>query len=230
MAPTLTKTMPHLKLFTDGSSLGNPGPGGFAFAVFDDQQLIYQKAYSSASTTNNRMEMAAMAEGLKFLASNYQDQKIQVYSDSSLVLNTITKNWKRNTNLDIWERVDAAIVLCKKQNLQINYNWVKGHAGNIGNELVDKLAQKAAREIASKNNNNRGKITTPKPSPSPLRLDLHTEPENNDLRAKITEQTFLCGNCQKATKGHLSQKSPTSPVRVDCLSCNKYIKFAKLVG
>jgi cyclic pyranopterin phosphate synthase len=83
-------------------------------------------------TTNNRMELIAAIEGLNQTDS---DSKVTIHSDSQYLVNTMTKNWKRNANQDLWEKLDALVA-----NRNVKWTWVKGHAGHPENERADKLA------------------------------------------------------------------------------------------
>ncbi len=135
-------------IYTDGAALGNPGPGGYG-AV-----LIYgtNKAEISCGfklTTNNRMELLAVIMALQKLKRPCQ---VTVYSDSKYVCDAINKNWLHGwvrrgwtkvKNIDLWK---ALIPLLKTH--QVKFEWVKGHAGNPGNERCDYLATQAAHNQA----------------------------------------------------------------------------------
>ena len=141
-------------VYTDGSCLGNPGPGGWAVA-FDIHDSI---CGSAQNTTNNVMEMTAVVHALEAcLARGIVD--IQLFTDSTYVKNGITswiKNWKRNgwrtstgsavKNKDLWVRIDA---LVEKMN-RVEWTWVKAHNGNALNEFVDTLARDCAKNIRVK--------------------------------------------------------------------------------
>lgn len=138
-------------IYTDGACLGNPGNGGYgAILIYKE----YQKEISGfeKETTNNRMEMRAVIEALRSVKKPIE---IEIYTDSKYVMDGITswiKSWKQNNwrnanrkpvkNSDLWKMLDEEVVKHK-----ITWNWVKGHAGNHYNELVDKLARKAAEKI-----------------------------------------------------------------------------------
>ena len=131
----------NLQIYTDGSCKGNPGPGGWGVVIYSDNIIIKQLSGGSRNTTNNQMEITAVIEGLKAIETS---TSIDIFSDSSYVINSMTKNWKRNVNKDLWDVLDAE---AKRHHLI--WHWVKGHSGNEGNELADKLAYSAA-EAASK--------------------------------------------------------------------------------
>jgi len=125
------------RIYTDGSCIGNPGKGGWAFIFINkDNDEIHISDYD-LNTTNNRMEMKAVIEGLKFLS---EKESCIIYSDSQLVINCATNKWKRKSNLDLWKEYDKA-----SYNKNIEFVWVKGHSGNEYNELVDKMAFNEAR-------------------------------------------------------------------------------------
>lgn len=140
-----------IKIYTDGACLGNPGRGGWgAILIYNE----HQKKISGGEkdTTNNRMEMRAVIEALKMLKKS---APATIYTDSKYVMDGITKwifSWKKNSwrtadrkpvkNADLWQELDEEV-----SKHQIEWIWVKGHAGNHYNELVDELARKAAENI-----------------------------------------------------------------------------------
>ncbi|GDY27815.1 MULTISPECIES: ribonuclease HI [unclassified Agarivorans] len=138
----------EVHLFTDGSCLGNPGPGGYG-ALLVYQQHRKELSQGFRLTTNNRMEMLAAIVALESLK---QDCKVILTTDSQYVRQGITQwihNWKKRAwktaakaevkNVDLWQRLDAA---CQRH--QVEWHWVKGHAGHPENERVDDLAREAA--------------------------------------------------------------------------------------
>ena len=145
--------MKRVEIFTDGACKGNPGPGGWGVLLRMGQ---HEKELSGGErdTTNNRMEMRAVIEGLSALK---EPCAIDLYSDSKYVIDGITKwvhGWKKRgwvnaakkpvANAEIWrEMIDAAA------RHQIEWHWVKGHAGHAENERVDTLASEEANRIAS---------------------------------------------------------------------------------
>ncbi|MPW27738.1 ribonuclease HI [Agarivorans sp. B2Z047] len=143
----------EVHLFTDGSCLGNPGPGGYgALLVYQAHRKELSQGYRL--TTNNRMEMLAAIIGLESLT---QACKVVLTTDSQYVRQGITQwihNWKKRDwktaakaevkNADLWKRLDAA---CQRH--QVEWHWVKGHAGHPENERVDDLAREAATNNAS---------------------------------------------------------------------------------
>ncbi len=143
--------MNEIKIFTDGGCSGNPGPGGWAYVILADGG---QKEVSGgdADTTNNRMELTAVISALRDIYSMklWKNRRIQLYTDSQYVKNGITQwinNWIRNgwktaakkpvKNQDLWQDLQK-----ESERLEVQWNWVKGHAGNTYNELCDSMVQK----------------------------------------------------------------------------------------
>lgn len=139
-----------IEIYTDGSSLGNPGPAGWAAVLkFGDKRKEISKGYFNS--TNNRMEFMAFIYAIKELKNN--NHKINVFSDSNLLVQMINQNWigswkKKNwkksdkkpvLNLDLVKEIDQII-----NNYNISINWVKAHNGNEENERCDVLAKEAA--------------------------------------------------------------------------------------
>jgi len=152
--------MKKVELFTDGACSGNPGPGGWG-ALLRYNGHEKELGGGESDTTNNRMEMTAVIEGLAALTSPCT---ITLYTDSKYVMDGVTKyleNWKRRgwktadkkdvKNRDLWERIEAEMMRHK-----IEWVWVKGHAGHAENERVDQIARdhippRSAEEIIAEN-------------------------------------------------------------------------------
>ena len=137
-----------IKIYTDGSCLQNPGDGGWAAIISKDGENK-EISGSEKDTTNNRMELLAPINALREMKSNEQ---IEIYTDSQYVKLGITvwinkwiaNNWKTSKKEDVKNK-DLWIELYNlNKSLDIKWNWVKAHAGNIMNEKVDLLAKKAA--------------------------------------------------------------------------------------
>ncbi len=147
--------MKHVEIWTDGSCLGNPGPGGYG-AILAYQGKRKELAAGYLQTTNNRMELLATIVALNALKSPCS---VTLTTDSTYVKNGITQwihNWRKNNwrtaakqpvkNVDLWQALDAAIAPH-----QINWQWVKGHSGHPENDRCDELAVTAAKQAQSGN-------------------------------------------------------------------------------
>ena len=123
-------------IYTDGSCIGNPGPGGWAAIIIENGAT--RKLHGRAdNTTNNKMEILAAIKGIEATPFGAD---VRVHSDSSYLINTMTKNWKRNKNRDLWTRLDSAV---DKRN--VRWTKVKAHAGHPLNEKADRIANAEAR-------------------------------------------------------------------------------------
>jgi ribonuclease HI len=134
--------MKQIEIFTDGSCKGNPGPGGWAAIFLEKNSKKSFKILKGGAddTTNNRMEMTAVIEALRYVEhQKLHSSQITLFSDSSLVIQTLLQGWKRKANLDLWEELDEL-----NEGLDVEYAWVKGHAKNHWNNECDKVAQKEA--------------------------------------------------------------------------------------
>ncbi|MEW5859526.1 MAG: ribonuclease HI [Cyanobacteriota bacterium] len=142
----LTRTIQSI--YTDGACVGNPGPGGWGVVVYFTDGSVYEMGDSDPATTNNRMEMQAAIGALKLVNGLGQQEPITLYTDSEYLKNGVTKwvkGWKKKgwktaegkpvLNQDLWEILDEL-------NLpRIEWRYVRGHAGNEGNERCDAIAR-----------------------------------------------------------------------------------------
>ena len=137
-----------IKIYTDGSCLTNPGDGGWA-AIINIDGEIKKISGNEKNTTNNRMELMAPINALKYINSK---DSIEIFTDSKYVKNGITEwintwvlnNWKTSNKEDVKNK-DLWIELYKlNQSLNVKWNWIKAHAGDTLNEEVDILAKEAA--------------------------------------------------------------------------------------
>ena len=141
-----------IKIFTDGSCLGNPGKGGWAAIIINkgEKKILFGK---KINTTNNQMEMQAALEALKHLKD--KDEVIELYTDSNYLRQGITEwihKWKKNNwrtaakkpvaNRDLWIEISDL-----DEKMTVQWNWVKGHAGDPGNEKADELANIGAESV-----------------------------------------------------------------------------------
>lgn len=140
-----------IKIWTDGSCLGNPGPGGWAFVATDGKNIA-ERCGNEANTTNNRMELMAV---IKALTAAQKHNEIELHIDSQYVKNGMTtwlKNWKKNNwktadkkpvkNQDLWQTLDTVA-----ESKKLHWVWVRGHAGEEFNERCDELARTAAEKL-----------------------------------------------------------------------------------
>ena len=140
-----------LKIWTDGSCLGNPGPGGWAFVATNGQNTA-ERSGGERDTTNNRMELMAV---IRALTAAHRHSEIELHTDSQYVKNGMQswlKNWKKNNwhtakkkpvkNQDLWMQLDALSGAIK-----IHWHWVRGHNGDEMNERCDELARTAAEKL-----------------------------------------------------------------------------------
>lgn len=140
---------PKITIYTDGSSRGNPGPGGFGTLLISGSRRK-EISVGYARTTNNRMELLAAIAGLEVLKLS---SDVTVHSDSKYVIDALNKGWLKGwkkrgwiksdkkpvKNIDLWKRLDTA-----STEHDVTWKWVKGHAGNPNNERCDELATTAA--------------------------------------------------------------------------------------
>ena len=141
-----------IKVYTDGACKGNPGPGGWG--VYIQSNVDEKELYGgSPETTNNQMEMQAALEALKHLKD--EDEIIELYTDSNYLRQGITEwihKWKKNNwktaakkpvaNRDLWLEISDL-----NEKMTVEWNWVKGHAGDPGNERADELANIGAESV-----------------------------------------------------------------------------------
>ena len=143
--------MKKITIYTDGACKGNPGPGGWGALLSYNGSSKTLKG-GELATTNNRMELMAAISALESLR---EPCAVMLHTDSKYVMSGLTEwlpNWKARgwrtadkktvKNQDLWQRLDAAV-----QRHQIEWRWVKGHAGDSGNEAADRLANEAVEQI-----------------------------------------------------------------------------------
>ncbi|MDD4689433.1 MAG: ribonuclease HI [Eubacteriales bacterium] len=144
--------MKTVEIFTDGACSGNPGRGGYGIIL---RYKGVEKELSAAfnDTTNNRMELSAVIDALKYLK---EPCIVELYSDSKYVIDSVTKGWvyewqrnnwikkdrKRALNVDLWEELLQELCIHK-----VNFHWVKGHNDHPENERCDRLAVSAIKSL-----------------------------------------------------------------------------------
>lgn len=201
--------MKTFQLYTDGSCLGNPGPGGWAAIIRDGKKEKILVGHESL-TTNNRMEMLAVIEGLKWIRAqkNKSAPRVEIFSDSRLLIHSIQQGWKRKSNVDLWQELDTV-----REGLECHWNWVKGHAGHEFNERCDRLAVAEAEK---------------------LKAQLKSKKKRHESGGSIAKKSesapqsekFDCNSCGKTSEGLLGYLKESKLIRVDCVHCGEYIKFA----
>ena len=151
----MDSNLKQVTIYTDGACSGNPGPGGWA-ALLMFQGAMRELSGGEAETTNNRMELMATIAALTQLKSPCA---VALYTDSKYVLQGFTewlpgwqkKGWKTADkkpvkNVELWQELDALVAISPHE---LRWHWVKGHAGNPGNEAADALANQGVEKVLS---------------------------------------------------------------------------------
>ena len=147
--------MNKLQIYSDGACSGNPGPGGYAAIILDGDNEIVLRG-SSNPTTNNRMELTAFIESIKYVKENHSNVDVEFFSDSKYLIDGVEKwmtNWKRRgwkaadkkpvKNLEMWQEIDELT-----KHVRIKFVWVKGHDGNQYNEMADEIAVEESMKLS----------------------------------------------------------------------------------
>ncbi len=151
----------YITIYTDGSARGNPGPGGSASIVVFGKSRVAEVGGKANHTTNNKMELMGVINGLKFALKGLGEFKvIKVFSDSKYVLQGITTwihNWKKNNwrtaakapvlNQELWQELDKVVGDVKSAGVIIEWEYVKGHSENKFNERADVIATTCADSV-----------------------------------------------------------------------------------
>jgi len=146
-----------VSIYTDGSCLGNPGIGGWAFLLADDSQ--FSNYGNSLYTTNNIMELTAVIKALQYaLTQNFSS--VDIYTDSNYVkqgitiwhINWLRNNWKSSNgkeikNVELWKKLISLKNQLHDNNVVLNFFWIKAHDKNTFNNMVDVIARNAANEL-----------------------------------------------------------------------------------
>ncbi len=149
-----------MKVFIDGACRGNPGPGGWGVYIVDDDKKTYALKGFEKDTTNNRMEIWAALEALKYLNEKCPNETVMFITDSKYLKDAASvwiKTWYKNgwrtasrtavKNRDLWLEF-----LKLKASRTIEWSWVRGHTGVAGNEMADKLANQAIDSLMGEEN------------------------------------------------------------------------------
>lgn len=145
--------LPLIELFTDGACSGNPGPGGWGYVLRHPASGTEREGSGAeAATTNNRMELMAVIEGLRGIKT---PARVELTSDSQYVLKGLSEwmpNWKKRgwktaskqpvKNSDLWKTLDELAALH-----EVRFHWIRGHAGHAENERADALAVQARERL-----------------------------------------------------------------------------------
>lgn len=141
-----------IEIFTDGAYSSSRNQGGWAFVVTQNNNKVHSSFDVVKNTTNNRMELQSAIEACKWAKEN-NISNFTLFSDSMYVIGTMTLNWKRKKNVDLWKQMDSVVT-----GLDINWKHVKGHNGDKWNSYCDMLAVHASHllinseECQEKNN------------------------------------------------------------------------------
>jgi len=191
-----SRTQPQVEIFTDGGCDPNPGPGGYGVVLVHPKKRA-QASGGFRSTTNNRMEIYAAIAGLEMLK---QPCHVTLYSDSQYLVKAMTEGWvhawKRRgwwrtnkeplQNVDLWQRLDR---LC--QTHQVEFRWVKGHAGHRENEWCDQLSKAALRQPNL-----------------PADEGYETKPASENGRPRLTQPGQPCWKCGTPVVKQTARRRP----------------------
>lgn len=163
-----------ITLYVDGACKGNPGPGGWGAYIITESEE-HKLCGGELDTTNNRMELTAAIEGIAFCPV---DAKLIIWTDSNYVKRGITewitgwkkKNWKDVKNPDLWQKLDQTC-----QGREIEWNWIKGHAGHAGNEMADQLANLGTEHTLKAKSPSRSETTTAKTAEKNISANDHAD-------------------------------------------------------
>jgi ribonuclease HI len=206
------------KIYTDGACSGNPGPGGWGTIIYFTDGRVQDIGGATPNTTNNRMELQASIVALEAYQNSGQTQPITLYTDSEYVRNGITKwisGWKKKgwktaagkpvMNQDLWQELDEL------NSSKVNWQYVKGHSGDPGNERADMIAVKCAHSQQSIGDTKLAPTGAPQPEtpvvPTPIvptsvvPTPAATEPMPANTLPQILDRLRLADEI--ATKGYL---------------------------
>jgi ribonuclease HI len=225
----MNNTETHTTIFTDGSSRGNPGPGGWGSVVVENRKtkegtsemFVTELGGNEKHTTNNRMELTACAEGI---SHTQKGSSILIHTDSSYVINGITKwisgwkknNWKTKTkddvlNKDLWMKLDDCVQVRK-----VEWKYVGGHIGILGNERCDHIATDFA-------DGNKPKLYTGLLSQYDLPDILNISHDEDSLKKKKTSSS----KSNTKAYSYVSMVGGVIEVHHTWAECEKRVKGAK---
>lgn len=129
-----------MDIYTDGACNPNPGKGAWSLVVVQKEEITLIRNGTEFETTNNRMELKGIIKALEYVLENNLDATI--HTDSTYCLGFCLKEFKAKKNKDLTEELSWLISECEKQELNIDFKWIKGHSGNLGNDAADFYANK----------------------------------------------------------------------------------------
>lgn len=146
-------------IYTDGSCLGNPGPGGWGYIITTNGEITHRASGGEKATTNNRMELMGAINGVE-AGFELNMPSFEIISDSSYVIRGSSEwihGWRRKQfvgvkNPDLWQKLNDLMIKAKSDGILLTWSWVRGHNGHPMNEAVDKLAHGAATRIQDGSN------------------------------------------------------------------------------
>jgi ribonuclease HI len=201
-----------IKAYTDGACSGNPGKGGIGAIILEDDREVARISDGRRLTTNNRMEILAAATALETvidrLAGNHgpskeTDIKVTVYSDSQMLVKTMSDGWTRKANKDLWKRLDEACDnLQDVFNAVVKFEKVPGHSGVRFNVIADQLAVQGSQACSDKPDSvyeDICKKVSVRPAVEPvaepavrdIRFCNHGDPENRRIEVSLTNGTIV---------------------------------------
>ena len=211
-----------IEIYTDGSALDNPGPGGWA-AILIDGSVTSHVTGGERRTTNNRMEIMAAIKGLESVP---EGESVKIFSDSQYVVNTMTRNWKRRANTDLWAKLDAEVA-----RHDVKWEWVRGHVGVPYNEEADRLAVEEANKQAGVSSHAQHRQASPAPATSPAPQPRLTHLDDSgtarmvDVGAKPETQRVA------VARGHVQMADDTLRlIRSDGFEKGDVIGIARVAG
>lgn len=205
--------MGNMVLYTDGACHGNPGPGGWAYVLIADGKKAASRAGGAPETTNNRMELMAVINGLKAME---RGSKLTVRSDSQYVINAFTKGWVEKWKANGWSRSGDELanrdlwktLYLLAQSHTIEWKWIRGHAGEQYNELCDRMATQAAQAYAD------GELV---PIPSDQEIAAESLPQTESEQMSMLPATQEQGSRESACQANQAEMKELKGALADAL-------------